>query len=187
MIMQAGKYLLVIFIVALSGCWYLSISEGHGSIKAYKFPVTKFELEKAVDSVLKKNMDVKRVITYYYYSYDSINKVTSEAMDSTKGSVKVFDSAENDGKRYLTIYITKNDIEYEYTFQYPGTEDDWANSKESVISIAYAYDDKGNGGSDGHGDFNFHWFLKRQLTGIFEGEFIDKVDKRLGKKHMVAD
>ena len=99
----------------------------------------------------------------------------------------VFDSAENDGKRYLTIYITKNDIEYEYTFQYPGTEDEWANSKESVISIAYAYDDKGNGGSDGHGDFNFHWFLKRHLTGIFEGEFIDKVDKRLGKKHMVAD
>jgi len=159
----------------------------HRSIKAYVYPVTKFELEKAVDSVLENDITVKRKISYYYYWYDSIKKVAWEAIDSTVCSTKVFDSAYNDGKRYLTINIVEDAKLYRYSFQYSGTDADWDSSKNSEISIAYAWDDKGNGGSEGHGDFNGKIGIKKKLTDRFENEFLNKVDKRLGKSHAVSD
>lgn len=155
----------------------------HGSIKAYKYPVTKIELERVVDSVLKNSINVKRVISYYYHSYDSINNVTEDSIDSTKGSTKVFDSAYNDGKRYLTIHINLYKDTCQYTFQYTGTDIEWETSKESEISIAYSWDGRSNGGSEGHGDFDGKPELKKKLTDVFESEFLDKVDKQLGKHH----
>jgi len=159
----------------------------HGGIIAYCYPVNKHELEKAVDSVLEKCQDVKRSMPYFYYSYDSVNKSTSESIDSTIGSVKVFDSAYNDGKRYITINIAQDGKLYDYSFQYSGYETDWDTAKNSVISVTYAWDDNGNGGSDGHGDFNFKWGLKRRLTKLFEDRFIERVDKQLGKHHTKGD
>jgi len=82
----------------------------------------------------------------------------------------------NDGERYTTIIISKGDQLNKYIFQYTGSNESWDTAKTSEVSIAYAFDKEGNGGSDGGGNFPFYKFrLKRQLVNTFKSEFIDKV------------
>lgn len=146
---------------------------GHGSIKAYIYPVTKIELEKAVKIVLSTNDNVKR---------DSVDNVIYDVTNPEKVDT-LHDNLYNDGKQYFTIYITSENNTFQYTFQFTGNEADWDTSKSSEISIAYAWDDKAKGGSEGHGDFGGKWGLKKKLTAAFEKEVIDKIDRLLGKSH----
>jgi hypothetical protein len=150
----------------------------HGSLMAYAYPVTKLELEKAVDSVLKYCDNVRRdskdhFITELNAKGDSINRLD--------------DNYYNDGTNYVTIFINKDGGNNEYTFRYYGDSTLWDTSKTTGLFIAYAYDENRNGGSDGHGDFKFRWGLKKRLTRIFEENFMEKVDKQLGKNHSIAD
>ena len=119
---------------------------GAGKIKGYQYPVTKVELEKAIQAVLKNGTNVHRDTNLYFYSsYDSINKVTTESSDSTKGSVRVTQYY-NDGVNYLTVYISANGFRYEYILGYYGDSTYWKESQNSEIAIIYAYDEKNNGG-----------------------------------------
>jgi hypothetical protein len=122
---------------------------------------------------LKNSGNIKR---------DSVDHII---LDLTKKDTvdTVHNNYYNDGIRYLTIYITKDNVLYEYTFHYYGTDEYWETSTESSISLVYAYDGKGNGGSEGNDGFKGELKLRKKLTSIFESEFITKVDKQLGKSH----
>ena len=59
---------------------------------------------------------------------------------------------------------------------------------EHLISIAYAYDENDRGGSEGNGGVTWYKpFLKKKLIDVFEKEFIEKIDRKLGVKHTVTD
>ena len=164
--MSIYKYFYFIFATFLCSCGLLELSPGtHGSIKAYQYPVPKYLLDTAIKQIISSNKNIIRSTTK---AYD----------DSTKNDYY------NDGKRYVSITI-KNDIStIDYTLQFTGEDDFWDTSKISFLSIAYATDNKGNGGSKGHGDFPWYKFkLKKRVTSLLENELLSKVDSLLGKKH----
>ena len=129
----------------------------HGSIKSYDYPVSKYVLQTAISKIILSNANIKRDTSKDYY---------------------------NDGENYITIKIIGEDIINEYTFRFYGDKKDWDSSKTSEIFIAYAFDKEGNGGSDGNGGVKWYKpFLKKKLTGLFEDEFIKKLDKELRVIH----
>jgi hypothetical protein len=161
------KLFLVLFFLIFEGC----LTAGtHGSIKSYVYPTTKYKLQKAVETVLAASGNVKRDTAKNYI----IDKSKS------KGDT-INDNYYNDGERYVTINIQTREGYYEYTFQYSGKREYWDTSKNASISIAYAYDKNGNGGSEGNGGINQS--LKRKFLKPFESEFISKIDKELNLKH----
>ncbi len=154
-------FLLILF-VKLSGC----LTAGtHGSINAYNFSVSKYVLQNVVDSVIAGEPNIHRTpIT------DSFNS-------------KYY----NDGKRYVTIEIAVPKGVNEYTFQYTGEKEYWDTAKNSEISIAYAFDKDGNGGSEGDGKTSsYNPKLRNQLISLFESEFVNKIKIVLNQKHIKA-
>ena len=157
-----GKYLKVIagILIILFISHFFRFGPGtHGKIKGYQYTVTKFELEKAIDTVLKNSETVSRQAHIHEHLNDGIN--------------------------YVSIDVYKDGHSYEYVISYYGDSTYWKNSPNSEVAVVYAWDWKGNGGSEGNGNFTYRWWLKRKLTSIFESEFIEKVDKQLGKVHVV--
>ena len=147
----------------------------HGSINSYKYPVKKIVLEEAVNNVISKNPNIQKV--------DTAQK--SFIVDITKGKNDTMRSVHNPA--YVDIRISGSTFLNSYTFQYVGSQDDWNRDTTSEISIAYAYDEEDNGGSEGNGDFP--WYkssLKNRLISIFERQFIDKLDKELKVKRGAA-
>ncbi|WP_121356791.1 hypothetical protein [Flavisolibacter nicotianae] len=149
----------LVFIIILLGC---GIDGGtHGSIKGYRYHVSKHRLQEAVNAVINTSQNVVRDTSKDYY---------------------------NDGENYLTITIKKQDVENIYTFRYYGKKEDWDTSHSSEVFIAYAHDKEGNGGSTGDGGFTrLSEKSKQKLIGIFETEFIDKVDGHVGQTHVTTD
>lgn len=148
----------------------------HGSIKAYNYPVTKYTLEKAINSVISKKSNIKMADTTQQ----------NYVIDLTGGKRDTLFTKHNNC--YVDFSLAINQVVYEYEFQYVGTKEVWDTSKVSCLSIAYAYDDKYNGGSEGNG--GFPWYkpsLKKKLVTVFENEFINKVDEELGLKHTEAE
>ena len=146
------------FLLMVTGC----LTAGtHGSIKSYTFPVTKSVLQKTVIDVISKRPNIRiapitDTFTSKYY---------------------------NDGERYLTIEIAVNGATNEYIFQYTGSKEDWGTSKVSEISIAYAFDNKNAGGSEGNGNLTSDNIrLRHKLISVFENEFIDRIDTLLKTK-----
>ena len=180
---SATKFLLIFcgVILLLGGYFIYTIGQmspgTHGSIEAYKYPVSKLELEKAVNIVLKNTDNVKR---------DTIDNSITKVNSKGDSIGKIRDNHYNDGKRYLTVFINFHGEVCQYTFQYTGTDAEWDSSKDSEISIAYAWDGGNRGGNEGHNDFNGKSDLKKKLTDIFESEFLEKVNKQLGKKYVIA-
>mgnify|MGYP001309594760 CR=1 FL=1 len=125
----------------------------HGSLKAYQYSTKKIELEKAVLAVIESNPKIKRS-----------NNI----------------SVENDGK-YLTVFIKKDAEENEYIFRFAGDSIDWDTSGTSMISISYAFDSQGRGGSEGNGGMPRK--VLKQLLQVFESEFINKLDTQLNITH----
>lgn len=154
----------------LTGC---IISAGtHGSLKNYEFMVTKYELDSVVDLVIKNNPNISQEAANVNYIVD----VTDGKNDT------IIDDYYNDGINYLTIKIKNDPDLIEYTFRYLGDSTDWNANVTSEIFICYAYDQNGNGGSEGNGGVSnkqLHYF-----TEIFEREFITKIDSILGKPHL---
>lgn len=139
-------------LICISGC----IGGGtHGYIKAYRYAVPKYELEKAVRQVIVNNPNVYQDTVKDYY---------------------------NDDTGYVTVFIKEKGT-YEYTFRYYGGKEYWDTSRGSEIFIAYAWDEKRRGGSEGgrikeHGAKFIH-----DLIQPFEKEFVLKIDSILGMKH----
>jgi hypothetical protein len=164
--MSISKYFSFTFVIFLSSC----LSAGtHGSIKSYKFPVPKSLLDTAVKQVISSNRNITR-------------STTKAWNDTTQNDYY------NDGRNYITFTIKGNVSTIDYTLQFVGTEQDWDTSKASELSIAYAWDNDGNGGSEGRGNFPWYKFkLRKKVTSLLENEFLTKVDSILGKKHRDAD
>lgn len=162
-------FFLLLVMILFAGC----ISAGtHGSLKCYKYNVKKSVLQKTIEKVIANNKNIKRSdITQKDYIID-VTKGTNDTIPSNNHF--------NDGVNYVTIKIDNRGTDYEYTIQYVGDQSEWLSSKSSYISIAYAYDEEGNGGSDGNG--NFPWYkplFKKKILDVFEREFIENIDTEL--------
>lgn len=144
----------------------------HGSIKAYEFRVTKNILQNAVEKIIAESPNIHRDTSKNYM------------IDMTDGkSDTIINNHYNDGQVYLTIQIEGSVSGLkEYTFQYVGNDKDWDTSMNSSLSIAYAYDENGKGGSNEDGGFSSKPLLRKSLTSFFEKNFIDRIKKELGEK-----
>ena len=140
---------------------------GPGEIKGYQYPVTKYELEKAVDSVLKKNVNIRR---------DTVDNYITE-IDSNKNEIRLEDNYYNNGISTLIINIKKDSVVYNYFIRYYGDSASWDTTNEVVLGITYV-----NGYSEGKNKPSPE--LKKKFTNIFESEFINKVDQQVGKSHI---
>ncbi|MEO5889698.1 MAG: hypothetical protein ABIQ31_05560 [Ferruginibacter sp.] len=161
-----NKLLIVVFLNLSLGFYGCLTAGTHGSIKSYQYIISKSHLENGINEILRNNKNIQR-------------DTAKDWNDSTKNDYY------NDGQTYITIVITERSISNTYTFRYGGDKEYWDTSKNSFISIAYAYDKNGNGGSEGNGGFPWYKFgLKKKFTKLFEDEFIRKVDSLLGQKHI---
>lgn len=144
----------LIGVIFLYGC----IGGGtHGYIKRYRYAVPKSILENAVHVAILKNPAIHQ--------------------DSVKGYY-------NDDTNYVSINILDNHAKFTYTTHYFGGKEYWDTASTSAISIVYAHDDNGKGGSQGNGGVKWYNFsLKKKLTKPFEKEFISKIDSILAKTH----
>jgi hypothetical protein len=152
----------------------------HGSIKAYQFNVSKTILQKEVEDVIAfdPNLSIDSSRNY-------IIDVTNNKNDT------IWDNHLNDGNRYVTISVkvpSSDSNGYKYIFQYTGTNIDWDTSKTSEISIVYAFNEKGHGGSNENGGLSGDFgSLKNKLIDVFTKSFVLKVDSVLGNRHLEND
>lgn len=161
------KYCVWISFTALfAGCIFSAGT--HGSIKRYSYPVKKEVLQSAINQIINTNTDIQ-----------SLKRDRDNFM---------LDVSE---KKIDTVYF-KDDLSYEelvicnyqYTIHYSGDEESWKQDTISEISIAYAFDEKGNGGSEGNGDFPWYRYsLKKKLLRVFEINFVTKIDSILQVTH----
>jgi len=170
------KYFVFLFLalIGMTGCF---ISAGtHGSLKNYQYNISKYELEKAVNYVINENPKIHR---------DSVKYVYSHWVDIATDDGYRIDSVPdyyNDGENYITIKIETDKGKCEYIFRYYGDKSYWDSSKTSEIFICYAYDEVRNGGSEGNGGVDRETL--KYLAEIFEKEFINKIDEKLGLNHI---
>lgn len=166
-------YLIFILTFLFAGC----IAAGtHGSIKGYQYSIVKDSLQKAIMTVIKNNPNI-----YRDTSLDSLG--SSPALDhSDGGDYSAGDNYYNDIKHYVTIKIKSGQRVDEYIFRYYGADEDWKTSPTSKIFICYAHDKDGNGGSEGDGGISKK--MAQEFTGVFEKEFVNKVDKELNLTHI---
>lgn len=138
----------------LSGC----IEGGtHGYIKRFRYQTSKYKLERVVQKMIIENPAISQDSVKDYY---------------------------NDDTNYVTIKISHSELCNIYIFHYYGGKEYWNSSPTSAISISYAYDKNGNGGSIGNGGVKWYEFKKRRrLIEPFEKDFINKIDSLLGLKH----
>jgi hypothetical protein len=169
-------FLAILILIGLYSC----LTGGtHGSIKEYEYSVSKKVLQKAVGKVILGNPDIHVDTTKNY-----IIDITNGKNDT------IIDNHYNDSIEYLTIKIDNNEGRggsNEYTFQYSkGEGADTSNT--SFLSIAYAFDENSNGGSNGNGGVSSNTpLLKKKLINLVESKFIYRIDRELGKKHTDAN
>ncbi len=166
----------VIVVVLILGFLYLmhimaNFNGGAGSLMTYEYPVSKYELEKIVDSVLIANDGIYRDSTKSYVLIESATS-TRYSLDSTAGATREVDFY-NDGIKTLRIHITKGGIHHEYFVRFYGDSTTWDSSDQCEIGITYA---------DGYsrGQKKPSEEIENELLAMFESEFIDKIDKKLG-------
>jgi hypothetical protein len=133
------------------------IAGGPGKIMGYKYRVAKTTLDSVMWQIIK----------------------------SDTNNIKVGNNRDylNDSEFRIHFYIFKDNEEYDYTFGYVGMADDQTRSKELEIALIYAFDQNSKGGTEGYGDFKGESVLKNKLLGVFESQFIWKIDSMLNQKH----
>lgn len=165
-------YVYVLFFLIIIQLYSCLTAGTHGSIKTYDFPVSKKILQKAVEKVIVESPDIHRDTAKNYM------------VDITNGkNDTIINNRYNDGQNYVTIKIetkVNSGQGNEYTFQYVGDEKDWDTLKTSSLSIAYAYDENNNGGSNENGQLTQS--VRQKLMSLFENKFIDRIKKELGEK-----
>ncbi|MHB8260178.1 MAG: hypothetical protein ACYDCN_16820 [Bacteroidia bacterium] len=148
------------FFIVCAGYFYwfaTAFSGGHGKIKAYQFPVSKYILATAVNNIMESDTAIHINITRSYY---------------------------NDIHNYFTFTIKDVGNENEYIVRYYGDSTFWNTSSTSEIFICYIYDEKGNGGSEGRDNWaKTPDEIKKKMVALFESKFISKIDKTLNKAH----
>jgi hypothetical protein len=162
-----------LLLFALIGNLYSCLTAGtHGSIKDYNFLVPKNSLQKIAEEVISENPDIQKDTTKNY-----IVNITDGKNDT------ISNNRYSDDDNYVTVKIsnTINNEVGEFTFQYVGDQKNWDTSKSSSLSIAYAFDEKGNGGSNQNGDLTSNLELRTKLITLFESKFIDRINKKLGQ------
>jgi hypothetical protein len=161
----------ITFFILFESCNYYGAGT-HGSIKSYKYPIKKVELQEAVNIVIRSNVNI------------CLDDTTQKnfIIDVTNGKRDTLFHQHNNA--YSDIKIKTDKGYCQFTFQYTGDTQDWAVDTTSEISIAYAFDENESGGSDGNGGLNwYHFGLKNKLTTLFEKEIILKIDSVLKMKH----
>ncbi len=160
------------FIIIVQLCSCLTAGT-HGSIKAYDFFVSKKILQKAVEKIIAESSDIHR---------DSVKNYIVNITDGKNDTV--INNHYNDGQNYVTIKIENNKKsgESEFTFQYVGDKKDWDTMKTSSLSIAYAYDENGRGGSNEDGGISSAPLLRKNLINLFESKFINRIKTELGEQ-----
>jgi len=151
------KVKVILFVIVLM-CLNACIGGGtHGYIKAYRYRIPKGELESVVRQVIVSSSSIRQDTAYNYYNNDTT---------------------------YITIAINDENRPYTYIFRYYGNKEYWDTSQTSEIFIAYAYDEKRNGGSAENGGVTKgNNQLRKRLLEPFEREFISKIDSMLGMEH----
>ncbi|MBL4657718.1 MAG: hypothetical protein JKX73_06935 [Flavobacteriales bacterium] len=159
---KLSTYALIAVFALCVGCFSAGT---HGSIKSYEYNLTKDSLQNIIDMVISESPNVYKdtVITFQYMIEND----------------SIFDTYYKDGIRYETIYITTSNEKVEYIFNYTGTEESWTTSSTSSISICYAYNDKGEGGSQGNGKLSRS--AKKRFVEIFESELIKPLEELMDK------
>ncbi|MCR6639896.1 MAG: hypothetical protein NVV82_13175 [Sporocytophaga sp.] len=129
----------------------------HGSIKSYSFNVSKYRLEEIIAEEIANNRNIQ--------------------LDTSKEN-----NYYNSGG-YLTVLIKGGGTTNKYTFRYYGGEEYWDTQPEnSSIFISYLYDDKGMVISEGAENVEKNEALVNERLKIFETEFIDLIQHRIGEK-----
>jgi hypothetical protein len=157
------------------------------AIKGYQYPTTKYNLEKAVRRAIKSNPNI---------TLDSIARTVivrrnpTDINDTSTMVISAYDYTGREREEILADYdaLTKikikvGQIENVYVFRYLGTEQEWKHSGSSEIFISEARDKYGHAlyqGENEHGEFTSK--LAKDLTGLFEAEFISRLDKELDLK-----
>ncbi|MCL2327304.1 MAG: fibrobacter succinogenes major paralogous domain-containing protein [Bacteroidetes bacterium] len=162
-------FFVLVVLLGMTGC---IISAGtHGSLKGYDYEISKYELEKIIHYVIDENPKIHRgdSIEYSDFHHDSVLNYY------------------NDRINYITIGIETDKGKNSYTFRYYGDTVYWNNSKTSRIFICYAYDEFGNGGSEGNGGFRFKEKTLEYVLEIFEKELVNKVNEKLNNKENTID
>lgn len=180
MVVSTRILCLIALIMLLTSC--LIGAGTHGSIKGYRYPCRKDALQKAILAVIKSNPNIIRDTTLDHLG-------SSPLLDSPDCyNCAAGENFYNDIKHYVTIRIKSGQGVNEYIFRYYGSDEEWKTLATSKIFICYAYDQNGNGGSEGNGGLDGRKKkLKKRLTDVFEKELVEKVDSSLNTIHMNED
>ena len=88
----------------------------------------------------------------------------------------------NDSFNYLTINIINNNGGKDQYVIHFDNIDSMTNKRNYSLSLVYAFDQNGNGGSGGNVHIGANYFIMQHLVEQFEHEFINKIDSVLKKK-----
>ena|SRR5215217_3213783 len=170
------KYLISIFLVLffLSSCEM--ISAGHGGFTTYSFDTNKRNLESAILKVIANDSNFFREPEASQEYKDIYKEITAERNKELKDGYVDTNYVDyyNDGKNYITIRI--KDKDYKFTFRFIGDDESWEKASNSQFYLVYLHDQYNKGG--GYKDKLEPKFIK-QLTDVFELEFLNKVSKEM--------
>lgn len=146
----------------------------HGSIGKYCYPVKHEALRYSIDRIIEDDNDVieNRDTTKRYINVLRDDGISDSILHQHPNS-----------HAYVDIRIIHDINLFTYRIHYIGSQKDWDTSQTSCLSIAYAFDSDGRGGSEGDGGVNKSSTLKKQLKDLFEHEVIARVDSALGVDH----
>lgn len=163
-------FVFAVIIISLTSCVFGAGT--HGSLKGYRYQISKDTLASAVMYVINNNSNIYR---------DTIgDKILADIGDGKQGTI--IDNSYNDGQKYLSIKIKTNKGLCDFTFRYYGDEQYWDASETSEIFICWAYDEINEGGSEGNGGVDKKTL--KYLTELFEKEVVNNIDRRLSLAHV---
>ena len=161
------------------------------AIKSYRYPISKYNLEKVVSRVINSNPNIIVDTTELEVT---VLRNPNDPNDTTTRKIKLSDFHDKKDSAEVAAHfagVTKIRIkagttDTHYTFRYAGEEQDWKNSENSTIFIQEITDMHGNTfrqGENENGEFNTK--IAKDLTVLFEKEVVSKIDKELNLKHKV--
>tara|TARA_R110002049_G_scaffold2511_6_gene18406 strand:+ start:7732 stop:8190 length:459 start_codon:yes stop_codon:yes gene_type:complete len=149
----------------LTGC-ILFGTGGHGSVKSYKYPVQKNNLETSIKNVIENNPNLY---------VDTIGAMIISPK-AGGGVDTIYDHGYNDGSTYIKIQIATKLGLCQYTFRFSGDEKDWKISDTSSISLVSAFNENKEGGSEATG---YDKKVMQYLILHFESELISELEKKM--------
>lgn len=173
--------------------WLLFLSSGCGNaeaIKSYSYPITKYNLEKAVSKVINSN---PHIVVDTTQPKVTVRRDPNNPNDTSTLKINLSDFHDPDSahvaaffKGEIKIKIKVGETDNDYTFRYLGDEQYWKSSASSAIFISEVTDKHGNSISQGHNENGqFDSKMAKEFTSLFEREIVSKIDKELNLKHTV--